>query len=87
MIPLPPMVRRIQADRMVKQQRWAEAYDLYCAAASTYPERMPAAACWQDAAGMAGGSDATRSRPSAAGAVSPSCRIRCSTRLWYGERG
>ncbi|WP_406253845.1 CHAT domain-containing protein [Streptomyces chartreusis] len=54
MIPLPPMVRRIQADRMVKQQRWAEAYDLYCAAASTYPERMPAAACWQDAAGMAG---------------------------------
>ncbi|MFJ8630925.1 CHAT domain-containing protein [Streptomyces sp. NPDC093568] len=54
MIPLPPMVRRIQADRMVKQQRWAEAYDLYRAAASAYPERVLAAACWQDAAGMAG---------------------------------
>lgn len=54
MIALPSMVRRIQADRMAKQRRWAEAYDLYRAAASTYTERVLGAACWQDAAGMAG---------------------------------
>lgn len=54
MNPLTSMVRRIRADRMAGQRRWAEAYDLYRAAASTYPDRVLAAACWQDAAGMAG---------------------------------
>ncbi|MFF7353872.1 CHAT domain-containing protein [Streptomyces filipinensis] len=54
MIHLPPTLRRIQADRSVKQQRWAEAYGLYREAARAYPQRVLAAACWQDAAGMAG---------------------------------
>ncbi|MEU6370164.1 CHAT domain-containing tetratricopeptide repeat protein [Streptomyces sp. NPDC046931] len=54
MIRLPPVVRRVQADRSAKRQRWAEAYDLYREAARAYPERVLAAACWQDAAGMAG---------------------------------
>ncbi|GGU99069.1 hypothetical protein GCM10010260_39080 [Streptomyces filipinensis] len=54
MIRLPPTVRRIRADRSAKRQRWAEAYDMYREAARAYPERVLAAACWQDAAGMAG---------------------------------
>ncbi|MFJ9819610.1 CHAT domain-containing protein [Streptomyces sp. NPDC101151] len=54
MIHLPPTVRRIQADRSARQQRWAEAYGLYREAARAYPQRVLAAACWQDAAGMAG---------------------------------
>lgn len=54
MIPWPPTVQRVRADRLAKQERWAEAYELYRQAARHYPDRVLAAACWQDAALMAG---------------------------------